>query len=99
MDFLAIALLAAVRFHFGICGFFEMTVWRCCILKAMAGQYSGTALQQRLRAKDDHTTSSRELKLLENLCVFPLNRYLLQWSRIDNAALRRGILNSENSEL
>ena len=101
MELLAIVLLVAALFRFGIYGYLEMSVWRYGILKAMAAQSRDVnrALQELLREKDDYKISNREFRSLENLYVSHLNRYLLRQGRVDNAAVRREILKSENFEL
>ena len=101
MELLAIVLLLAALFRFGIYGHLEMSLWRYGILKAMAAQSRDVnrALQELLRGRDDYKISNREFRSLENLYVSHLNRYLLRRGRIDDAVVRREILESDNLEL
>jgi len=101
MEIIAIALLAAALFRFGIYGQLELSVWRYGILKAMAAQSRDVnrALQELLREKDDYKVTNGEFKSLEKLYIDNLNRYLVQQGHADSAALRREILENEKFEL
>jgi len=101
MEFVAIVFVIAALFRIGIYGHLEMSVWRYGVLKAMAAQSRDVnrALQELLRGKADYKISNREFRALENVYVSHLNRYLLRRGRVDDAALRREILKSENFEL
>ena len=98
---MAIALLAAVLFRFGVYGRLEMSVWRYGILKAMAAQSKDVnhALQELLRQKGDCKVTNGEFKLMEKVYIDNLNRYLLQRGHADNSALRCEILKNEKFEL